>query len=83
MLATVTLLTALTILPICYCALAIHITSCLFSNLNWVSRWCQNRDWSQDGAVVFCLSVMVKSCAAVLLFYTQTPKQLVAPFEVD
>ena len=83
--ATITILISLAVLPICYCALAIHTASCLCSNVSWAYNWSKNPQATitLEGAIVFTLSMLVKSCAITLFFYTQVPNSSVTSTSPD
>ena len=72
--ATVCFLISLAILPISYCAVALHTTSCLCTNAYWAINACfgskklRRGEFTMDGAIVAILSMLVQGCAIALLY---------------
>jgi uncharacterized membrane protein (UPF0136 family) len=70
--ATVTLVVGLSTIPISYCVLAMHASSCYMYNASWACMSCFNRSKREDfvtidGVLSVILSFLVKVCAFALL----------------
>ena len=72
--ATICFLISLATLPISYCAIALHTTSCLCTNAYWAlnacfsSRRVRRGEFTIDSAIVTTLSLLVNGCAIALLY---------------
>ena len=91
--ATLSLLVSLTVLPITYCALALHLSSCLYGNLRWALQACCHRRrkavkqhsmmrLSLDGILVAFFSLTL-NIGAVALFFLPVPESAATEVSQD